>query len=184
LSKFFLFALFPIAILPFRYLIMVNDHRRIQKYMMGRNCEALDISWHPNNPLTSRSRGGSYDVLYVNAQNELYQTRCFIENYATLFWTESTFLYAASPERIERLRRFGRKVVDEPYSAKSEKEKVIDGLTSTFKFERIWAVKALTHLQQVDEQMQQLLKTIAMYDEELDVREAAVETMNQLAIAE
>jgi len=151
---------------------------------MGRNCEALDISWHPNNPLTSRSRGGSYDVLYVNAQNELYQTRCFIENYATLFWTESTFLYAASPERIERLRRFGRKVVDEPYSAKSEKEKVIDGLTSTFKFERIWAVKALTHLQQVDEQMQQLLKTIAMYDEELEVREAAVETMNQLAIAE
>lgn len=163
---------------------MANDYRRIRKHLQERGCEALDISWHPNNPLVSRSRGGSYDVLFVNAKNELYQTRCFVENYATLFWTESTFLYAASPERIDRLRRLGQREVDEPYNAKSEKERIIDGLTSTFKFERIWAVEALTHLQQIDEQMQQLLKTIAVYDQESEVREAAIETMNQLSIAE
>jgi hypothetical protein len=179
-GKVFLLFLFSLVILPLRYFLLANDHRRIQNYLKQRNCEALDISWLPSNPLRSRSNGGSYDVLYVNAKNELYRTRCYIESYSTLFWTESTFLYVVSPERIERLRRRGGYVTDEPYVAKSEKEKVIDGLTSHFKYERIWAVKSVPQMNEIDDQVLQMVKTIASNDEELEVREAAKEIMNQL----
>lgn len=179
MSKLFLLFAFSLVMLPVRYLLMANDHRRIHHYLKQRNCEALDISWHPNKPLLSRSGGGSYDVLYVTANNELYRTRCYVENFATLFWTEPTFLYVASPERIERLRRMGGFAEDEPYAAKSEKEKVMDGLTSVFKYERLWAIKSVHTLNEVDEQVLQLVKTIASNDEEPEVREAATEIMNQ-----
>lgn len=180
MSKIFLLLLFPLVILPLRYFLMANDYRRIKNYLKQRNCEALDISWHPSNPLLSRSNGGSYEVLYVNAKNELYRTRCYIESFSTLFWTESTFLYVASPERIERLRRLGWQTADKLYEVKSEKEKAIDGLTSVFKFERIWAVRSVSKMDQVDDQVLQLVKTIASDDKEPEVREAAKEIMNQL----
>ncbi|MCB8981340.1 MAG: hypothetical protein H6657_28375 [Ardenticatenaceae bacterium] len=180
MSKLFLLLAFSLVMLPIRYLLLVNDHRRIHQYLKQRNCEAIDISWHPNKPLLSRSRGGSYDVLYVNAKNELYRTRCYVEDLVTLFWTESTFLYVASPERIERLRRMGGFTEDEPYTAKSAKEKVIDGLTSVFKYERLWAVKSVLTMNEVDDQVRQIVKNIASNDEEPEVREVATKIMNQL----
>ena len=174
-------VLFSILLLPVRSYLMDRDYRRIRLYLKERNLEALDIIWRPNNPFTSRSRGGSYVVKYVNAKNELFQARCYVENHAMLYWTEPTFLYAATPERVDRLRRLGKRVPDEEfYEAKTEKEKVIDGITSVFKYERIWAVRELLQMEHIDEQMVQLLETIALRDEEQEVREAATEVLNQL----
>jgi hypothetical protein len=183
MGKILLLFIFSLAILPLRYFLMVNDQRRIQHYLKQRDCKALDISWLPRNPITSRSSGGSYSVLYVNGQNELHRARCFIESFSTLYWTESTFLYVASPERIERLRRMGGFANDEPYAAKSEKEKVTDGLTSVFKYERLWAVKSVAKMNEVDDQVLELVQTIASNDEEPEVREEAKAVLDTLALS-
>lgn len=181
MGQLFILVLFSILLLPVRFYLLNRDYRRIRLYLKERSCEALDIAWQPNNPLTSRSRGGSYVVKYVNGKNELFQARCYVENYATLFWTEPTFLYVATPERLNRLRRLGQQVSnEEAYEAKAEKEKVIDGLTSVFKYERIWAVKELLQLDCIDEQMYQRLEMVALSDEEQEVREAATEILNQI----
>ena len=185
MDKLFVLALFSILLLPFRFYLLDRDYRRIRAYLSKRGCETLDIVWQPNNLFASRSRGGSYEVVYVNAKNELYRARCFADHYSELFWTEATFLYMATPERLERLRSLSQTRTDEePFTAKSEKEKVIDGLASVYKYERLWAVNTLSQMTSVDEQMLRLLETLAQLDEEPEVRAAAADTMNKLRILE
>ena len=79
----------------------------------------------------------------------------------------------------------GRRIPNEmPFEAKSDKETIVDGLSSNFKYERIWAVNELLQIENVDEQMLQLLKTLALHDEEIEVCEAAKKIMNKLQIFE
>ena len=183
MGKLLFLVLFSIAMLPLRYFLIARDHQRIRAYLKEREYEALDIAWRSNPPIISR--GGAYEVVYVNAKNELYRARCYAENLSTLFWTEPVFLYSVTARQLDRLKQLGRRIPSTmPFEAKSEKEKVVDGLTSVFKYERIWAVKELLQIENVDGQMLQLLKTVASHDEENEVREAAIDTINKLQIIE
>ena len=57
----------------------------------------------------------------------------------------------------------------------SDKEKIIDGLTSTYRHERTWTIKQLRELDDIDGQILYLLKDIAAADPDPQVREAARE---------
>ncbi|WP_420630759.1 hypothetical protein [Candidatus Leptofilum sp.] len=179
MGKLFLLSLIFLPLLLFHYFLMADHHRRIKNFLRKHSYEALEISRQ-----AQHSNDVSYKVLYVSNKNELFRARCSVGFYRRLYWSESTFLYVASPERIEQLRRMDWQSDDIPFKAKSEKEKVMDGLSSVFKHERIWAVKAVPQMNQVDDQVLQLVKTIASNDEDLEVREVATVIMNKLQIFE
>jgi len=94
-------------------------------------------------------------------------------------------MYSVNSWQLEQLKQSGQPIPDQmPFEAKSDRETIIDGLTSSFKFERIWAVKELLEIEIVDWQMHQLLNELATGDEEPEVREAATKIMKKLEIIE
>ncbi|KAA3660962.1 MAG: hypothetical protein DWQ04_17930 [Chloroflexi bacterium] len=60
---------------------------------------------------------------------------------------------------------------------KSNKEKIIDGLTSLYRYERAWTIKQLWAFDVIDEIILHLLKDISTTDPEPRVREAASELL-------
>ena len=69
-----------------------------------------------------------------------------------------------------------------PFEEKSDREVIIDGLTSNFKHERIWATEQLLELKIVDWEMRRLLDALATRDEEPKVRAVATKIMKKLQI--
>ncbi len=73
-------------------------------------------------------------------------------------------------------RRQEKSAKELPFIAeKSDKEKIIDGLTSTYRHERAWTIKQLWAFDVIDETILHLLKDMSTTDPEPRVREAAKE---------
>lgn len=176
--------IFSLAMIPLGYFLRQRDRNRIRTYLMEHNCELLKIVWLSRTFKTPWYSGG-YEVTFVNKQNELFRANCYSVHPNHLSWMEPVFMYSVNSWQLEQLKQSGQPIPDQmPFEAKSDRETIIDGLTSSFKFERIWAVKELLEIEIVDWQMHQLLNELATGDEEPEVREAATKIMKKLEIIE
>ena len=168
---------FLLISLPLGYLSFANGRNRIRAYLRKRNYELVDISWKAH----LMSRHGWFIVTYLTPQNELWKANCSIGGNSHFFWTEPELLKEVTPAQRERLIR-RKQNSDEPvfHEEKLEKEKLIDGLTSGYKYERIWTAKHIREHEDVDEQVLQILKGLSVDDPEPEVRQAALETVRYL----
>ena len=62
----------------------------------------------------------------------------------------------------------------------TDKEKVADGLTSSFTQERLWYVRQIQELGKIEEELIPLLEEMSASDPDANVREAATTTLLEL----
>lgn len=171
-----------IAIGACGYYFRKTDRQRIHACLKENQFEPLHIVWlsqsnkiFPNFVV--------YEVTYVNNENELFRVKCFSTSNGELTWSEPVFMYAVNRWQLAQLKQTGRPIPDQmPFEAKSDRKTIIDGLTSHFKHERVWAAEQLLELEIVDWEMRHLLNELAARDEEPEVRKAATKIMKKLQI--
>jgi hypothetical protein len=173
--------IFSIAISVFGYYFRKRDRHRIHAALKENHCEPLHIVWLSQYPKTPNMV--IYEVTFVNTHNELFRAKCFLPYFGKLTWSEPVFMYSVNMWQLAQLKQSGRPIPDQmPFKAKSDKKTIIDGLTSHFKHERIWAAEQLLELEIVDWEMRRLLNDLATGDEEPEVREAATRIIKKLQI--
>ena len=93
------------------------------------------------------------------------------------------FLRTVTPEKLEELlnRREDSRVED-LLDNRSAKEKLVDSLNSGYTFERRHALKQVATLDDVDEVIEQIVRTMADSDEDMAVRQDAKELLAQLRV--
>ncbi|WP_420643928.1 hypothetical protein [Candidatus Leptofilum sp.] len=176
------FAIFAFAMTFLGFYLRSRDRKRIRAYLEKHNCELLSVVWLSQSYKTPWNSGG-YAVTFVNDKNELYRAKCFSVSFTELAWSEPELMYTVNSWQLEQLKESRRPFPDQmPFEEKSDRETIIDGLTSSFKHERIWAAEQLLELEIVDWEMRRLLDALAVDDEEPDVREAATKIIKKLQI--
>ncbi len=127
----------------------------------------------------------TYLVKFVSPSGKRFQTKCIIRKYdSKLYWSQSP---------IELLRGSGRDTIavevfdnlqqihsDDNRSdsgQRSQKEILLDKLTSTFKHERRAAVAQIAEMSQVDELIIHRLQEMAVSEPDPQVRDAANRTL-------
>lgn len=153
----FLVVIFSLLLLPFYYLDAAWKKSLIRKHIQGKGYKILDLSW--DGPFSFNAH--PFRVTYLTPLNDLYLIQCAVHRWFRI--------YTLPPELVEQ----------NYHGAKTEKERIADGLGSSFKHERIFTARKIAKLETVDEQILGLLKELSLDDPEPEVREAAREALNQ-----
>lgn len=176
------FTIFVVAMAFLGFFLRRRDRERIRAYLEEHNCELLSVVWLSQTYKTLWNSGG-FEVTFVNNKNQLFRAKCFSVSFSELAWSEPELMYTVNSWQLAQLKQSGRPIPDQmPFEELSDKEAILDGLTSHFKHERIWAAEQLLELKIVDWEMRQLLDELATRDEEPEVRDAAAKIMKKLQI--
>jgi hypothetical protein len=176
------FVIFFSVLLFFQHVRSKEAFDRIRRDLKHRNLQLIDIDQHTFGPFESK-RGYFYDVEYMNSNYEVYRARCQFGTNWQIYWTEPTYRNRLSPGQAERLLS-GKSGIEISLDVdpKPEKERLIDGLKSNFKYERIWTANEIKELESVDEQVMFILQELSVSDPDPEVREAAQGTIQKLDI--
>lgn len=176
LLKIFAGLIVILVFMPVRFVLTKRDHKHIRAYLKQRNNQLFDIVWKPGNPLVAHD--GSYEVTYLTPGFELFIARCRVGRSSELFWTDPEYLCGVSPKQWElMLRQKNNPDSLWPSELPPEKEKLMDGLTSAYKHERMWTAKRIQELDSVDEQILFILKDMSTKDPDPEIREVAEKTV-------
>jgi hypothetical protein len=164
--------LLPVFLL-IQYVVNKRDHNRIHDDLKRRNFQLLDIRWQAP-PLLSR--GGHYEVTYSTPELELYIVQCKAPGFSKLYWSEPEFLFKVSPNQWKRMlhqKQLTNNFQISRLKNMTDKGKVVDGLTSSFTQERLWSIRQIQELGEIEEQLIPIIEEMSTTDPDENVREAA-----------
>jgi hypothetical protein len=176
-------AVLFIIMLTVTYYQSENNKQFIRNLIKQSGGSKIKIS----RQLFNGSRGAyTYRVVFIDTEGNSHQTQCMITK-GNLYWTRSpAALLAGFQEEAGNTNQLENRSLfpnyeDEPeLDSRSDKEKLMDSLTSPFRHERKLAAENAANFGQIDEGVVHLLQEIAHSDSEEIVRTAASETLQTL----
>ena len=175
-----------LLVLPLFFVVGYANKKRernlINAYLKQRDQQIFSVYWK-SPPLFVR--GGYYEVIYATSDLEIFRSECTIRSFSKLLWSEPTLLFKVSFHQWERMLK--KKETNQNLSLTqiktlTDREKITDGLTSSFLNERLWSVKQIRSYTEVEEKILFLLKDLAENDPEAEVRQAAVESLSKFEV--
>ncbi|MFZ0545512.1 MAG: hypothetical protein WAM60_08740 [Candidatus Promineifilaceae bacterium] len=155
----------------------------IQSDLKRRNRKPVEITKCSN--YSKQTRPAKYKVSYVTAGNDMYKAYCVLWASGELYWSDPIFTRKVSSVETYNLIRWNDGSENVPVKLiPSDKEEIIDGLTSNYRYERLQMAQQVGNLDTVDELVVYILQDMANDDPDLAVRQAAQEAAQNLTLEE
>ncbi len=169
----------------------IDDKNAIRRHIQqigGKNVQITEV-------LMDGDRSNhTYTVIFSDKTNQTYQTQCKRRDQLPISSIKERFYWTTSPTALlaglseesgytnhQQDSQIFPRYEDEPeLDLRSDKGKLVDSLTSSYKFERKFAAENAAKMKQVNESIIQLLQEMAQSDPDEEVQAAAREALRSL----